>query len=208
MNKSSIILLFLVYSFAYSQNFSAGPIIGINTSQVSNDNLGGFNKIGLRLGGFVHKAFENFDFQMELQYINKGSRENIGQNTYSEGYRLNVNYIEMPLLIQKSNSYIYDIDIELGLIFGYLLKWTETIDGIDEAGDNINNYWVESIRSIEYSFLIGFKKQITQQLYLNTRLSNSLFPIRGHFSSFGPDGNPQYNTCISFSLYYFLNKRN
>tara|TARA_B100000965_G_scaffold394156_1_gene405968 strand:- start:156 stop:758 length:603 start_codon:yes stop_codon:yes gene_type:complete len=200
MNKSSIILLFLVYSFSYSQNFSAGPIIGINTSQVSNDNLGGFNKIGLRLGGFVHQAFENFDLQMELQYINKGSRENIGQNTYSEGYRFNVNYIEMPLLIQKSNSYIYDIDIELGLIFGYLLNWTETINGVDESGDDIN--------SIEYSFLIGFTKQLYQQLYLNTRLSNSLFPIRGTFNKLDGRGDPQHNTCISFSLYYFLNKRN
>ena len=137
---------------------------------------------------------------MEIQYINKGSRENIGQNTYSEGYRFNTNYIEMPLLIQKSNSYIYDIDIELGLIFGYLLNWTETIDGIDESGDDIN--------SIEYSFLIGFTKQIYQQLYLNTRLSNSLFPIRGTLSKLDLRGNPQYNTCISFSLYYFLNKRN
>ena len=208
MNRNLILLLFSMYTLSYSQNFNAGPILGINTSQVSNDNLSGFNKIGLRLGGFVHQAFKNFDLQIELQYINKGSREHIDRNTYSEGYRFSVNYIEMPLLIQKSNSYIYDIDIELGLIFGYLLNWTETINGIDEAGDNINNYWVESIRSIEYSFLIGFTKQITQQLYLNTRLSNSLFPIRGHFSSFGPDGNPQYNTCISFSLYYFLNKRN
>jgi len=136
---------------------------------------------------------------MELQYINKGSREHIERNTYSEGYRFNVNYIEIPLLIQKSNSYIYDIDIELGLIFGYLLNWTETINGIDEAGDDIN--------SIEYSFLIGFTKQISQQLYLNTRLSNSLFPVRGTFNKL--DGqDPQYNTCISFSLYYFLNKRN
>lgn len=199
MNKNLIVLLFIVHSFSYSQNFSAGPIVGINTSQVSNDNLSGFNKIGLKVGGFVHQTFENFDLQMELQYINKGSRENIGRNTYSEGYRFNVNYIEIPLLIQKSNSYIYDIDIELGLIFGYLLNWTETINGIDEAGDDIN--------SIEYSFLIGFTKQITQQLYLNTRLSNSLFPVRGTFNKLDGE-DPQYNTCISFSLYYFLNKRN
>ena len=95
MNR--ILILFLFFSgFCISQNFEAGPIIGINTSQVSFDNLAGFNKLGLRIGAFVNRKFNKFDGQIELQYINKGSREKINNNTYNEGYRFQLNYIEIP----------------------------------------------------------------------------------------------------------------
>ena len=54
MNK--IIILFLLLSgVCLSQDFRAGAIIGMNTSQVSGDNLAGFNKLGIRVGGFVNK---------------------------------------------------------------------------------------------------------------------------------------------------------
>ena len=54
MNR--IIILFLCLNgFCLGQNFQAGTIIGINTSQVSGDNLAGFNKLGARLGAFVNK---------------------------------------------------------------------------------------------------------------------------------------------------------
>src|SRR5436190_11073592 len=45
----AFILQFLQFSFA--QNFKAGAFAGISASQVSGDNLGGFNKAGLYAGG-------------------------------------------------------------------------------------------------------------------------------------------------------------
>ena len=37
-------------SYCYGQNFKAGLIAGISTSQVSGDQLGGFNKLGIKFG--------------------------------------------------------------------------------------------------------------------------------------------------------------
>ena len=55
MTKKFSILLccgFLSISI-HAQNFGGGLILGLSTSQVSGDNLGGFNKGGLLFGGFI-----------------------------------------------------------------------------------------------------------------------------------------------------------
>ena len=204
MNKIVVFFFILASSFCYSQDFNAGTIIGINTSQVSGDNLSGFNKLGLRIGGFVTREFRNFDGQIELQYINKGSRELIAQNTYNEGYKFQVNYIEIPISIKKTIS--KNSHVELGFSIGHLLNWIEEYDGIDDYGIDI--------KKIEYSCHIGFQYKINPNLYFNSRFSNSLSPIRPHsLSQHNSDSNVyqwnrgQYNTSISFVIkYYFLKK--
>ena len=195
MNRYIIYLLFLPI-LSIAQNFNAGPIIGFNTSQVSGDNLSGFNKIGVRCGGFVSYNLKKIDIQIELQYINKGSRKAIQENTYNEGYRFAVNYIEIPLLIKKS---IYKKTmIETGFQVGSLLNWEETCDGIDCSG--------LEVKKVEYSIIIGFSRMITNRLYLNSRLCNSIIPIREHFLGQTQNINSkgQYNTSISFAISYDL----
>ena len=59
--------LFIFYGFLISnlqaQNFGGGIILGLSTSQVSGDALGGFNKAGLLAGVFANKSiFELFLF--------------------------------------------------------------------------------------------------------------------------------------------------
>ena len=134
MNKILGFFLFLS-GCCISQNFNAGPIIGINTSQVSFDNLAGFNKIGLRMGAFVNRNFNKFDGQIELQYINKGSREKINNNTYNQGYRFQLNYIEIPISIKKT---IYkNMDTELG---GSMSTFSESYGHDGKSLNSVFNY--------------------------------------------------------------------
>ena len=110
MNKNSILFVFIISSFCFGQNFNAGTIVGINTSQVSFDNLSGFNKIGIRGGAFVNKQFHSFEGQIELLYINKGSRSMaLISNDYSyiDNYILKLNYVEIPIIIEKKNIQIH-----------------------------------------------------------------------------------------------------
>ena len=163
MNKILCCLLLCLPIIAESQNINAGSIIGINTSQVSGDKLSGFNKFGFRVGGFVNGDFNKLNIQIELQYINKGSRETIKKDMYNEGYKFQVNYIEMPLLI---NKIIYrNTSIETGLVIGYLLNWSETYDNLDSSGIDVNQ--------TEYSFLIGFTQKISENIS-SIRLMNRL----------------------------------
>ncbi|MBF25225.1 MAG: hypothetical protein CMP49_01725 [Flavobacteriales bacterium] len=194
MNKL-IILLLITSSISFSQNFNAGVTFGINTSQVSSDNLSGFNKLGIRTGMFIYHNFNSFLVQTELLYINKGSRENIEAGTYSEGYRFHLNYLELPISLKKN---IYkNIDCEIGLSISYLLNWTEEYNGYEQDGIDINQ--------MEYSAHIGLGKKILKNLYFTTRLSNSIFPIRSSSShKISKWYHGQYNTSISFVLCYLL----
>ena len=149
MNRIIIFLLLNLPLLTLSQNFNAGIISGINTSQVSGDRLSGFNKLGIRLGGFVNRPFENFNVQMELQYINKGSRESVKKDTYSEGYKFKVNYLEMPLVIKTP---IYKAtSIETGLKIGYLLNWGETCDGADCSGLEVEKTDLDAFSKFQFT---------------------------------------------------------
>ena len=196
MKRLLLLLYFIFINYSFGQNFKSGLTMGLNTSQVSGDNLSGFNKIGLRSGGFISIKTASFITQLELQYINKGSRELINQDTFSEGYKFQLKYAEMPISLKKKAS--NNILCEFGVSIGYLLDSSETINGHEETSLNVNK--------LEYSFHVGFDYFISKNLAINTRVSNSLGPIRPHSSGQTYRWNRgQYNTSISFVLYYHLN---
>ena len=194
MNRIIILFLFLG-GYCLGQNFQAGAIIGINTSQVSGDNLSGFNKLGVRTGAFVNKKFGVYIGQIEFLYINKGSKKLIDTETYEEGYKFSLNYFEIPISLKTP---IYNKTfLEIGCSFGYLLDWNEEINGYTDLGMEVNK--------LDYNLYIGIDYKLTKKVYINTRLSNSIIPIRKHASEQTYKWNRgQYNTSLSFVLYYYI----
>jgi len=192
----SIILIFLCPMVTNAQKFKAGIFLGISSSQVSGDNLGGFNKPGLYAGGFVNTPLgEKTSAQMEISYIGKGSRPTSAQaeaNPYNRYPTLN--YVEVPVLfIFKTKN---NISIEGGFAFGVLVYSREEDFYFERAIDRPFN-------STEFSFLFGVGYAISEKISLNSRLDNSILPIREHESG-GTYGlnQGQYNTEITFSLRY------
>ena len=92
--KISIILLILLsVNKMTAQEFKGGFIGGISTSQLSGDMLGGFNKMGLIIGGFTSRSFsEKISAKLEIVYIQKGSRT--PKQDYRHQYSLD--YINFP----------------------------------------------------------------------------------------------------------------
>ena len=201
VKKKLLIILFPLYCF--SQDFNSGISLGISTSQVSGDQLSGFNKIGPRISLFLNRKINWYYLQLELQYISKGSKKNISNdldpyidNTYTSfinNYRFHVEYLGIPLSIQtkvKSN-----LLIETGTSINVLIKQKEEIDFYIDNSREVNK--------IEYCYFIGLLWNIYPNYYVNARISNSVFPIREHSSGQTYRFNKgQYNTTISFSLYY------
>ena len=106
-----------------SQNFNSGIICGLSLSQVSGDQLSGFNKIGPRLGLYVSREINWYKINLELQYLSKGSRETINyseHNNYIDNlnynfindYNLKLNYIGIPILFCFNLN--KKIEIEIG----------------------------------------------------------------------------------------------
>ena len=191
----SILLIFLCPIASNAQKFKAGVFLGISSSQVSGDQLGGFNKAGLYGGGFVNTALgEKSLFQMEMSYIGKGSRPTNEQ--LQNGYYVypTLNYVEVPVLfIYKAKN---NINVEAGLAFGVLVYSREE-DFYSEIPIT------RPYNKTDFSFILGLEYSFSETISVNSRLNNSFLPIREHASG-GTYGlnQGQYNTEITFSLRY------
>tara|TARA_B100001758_G_C18407840_1_gene613389 strand:+ start:636 stop:1232 length:597 start_codon:yes stop_codon:yes gene_type:complete len=176
------------------QEFGGGITLGASTSQVSGDQLGGFNKIGLLTGVFTNiKIKKKLVIQFEITLIQKGSRNpNIQENNINE---ISLNYIETPVmmkLLQKKGT-----SIELGflpaiLLNGNIYDFYGKIDYIDPQ-----------FKDYDLGVFAGFNYPLNEKINLNSRISNSIIPIRNHTSNttFGINKG-QYNTILSFAINY------
>jgi hypothetical protein len=189
-----LIIFFCCINYcSLSQEFNAGISAGISTNQVSGDNLAGFNKAGIILGGFVNRKINNLLMvQIEMLYIQKGS-SNPNQNVNNLA-DIHLDYIEIPLLaIIKNSEKLY---IEGGVHCSAL------IDGYyqDLYGELENQ---TSFDNFELGAIIGISYNLSSKISLNTRLSNSIIPIAEHASGQTYKFNKgKYNTGLNFILKY------
>lgn len=195
MKQHILLIICIIFSLnkTYTQEFNGGLIAGLSTSQVSGDMLGGFNKLGFLIGGFTKRKINNkLNLQFEITYIEKGSRNpNINKDNIQE---ISLSYVEIPFGIsikQKNN-----IDIETGILSGVIIS------------SKVNDYY--GLRDIENDFkkydfgiFAGINYYLKDNIILNTRISNSVLPIRPHASNATWGLNKgQYNTVLSISIYY------
>ena len=95
-------LISIVFQCQAQQRFKAGIKLGLSSSQVDGDTYAGYNKAGIDGGIFVNgKLSEKWTGQLEMMYIQKGSKHtgNQDKGDYSY-YLLQFNYLEVPVLFQ------------------------------------------------------------------------------------------------------------
>ena len=205
MNK--FLFFFFLFHFLniHGQNFKGGFFAGITSSQVSGDELSGFNKFGPSFGIFVKKDFDKYKLKVELLYTTKGSKRILNfnelnnQSDFAYGsftnYNFHLDYIGVPVLI------ILDLkrkfEIELGSSFDFLINQSEEIE-----------YYIDNsrkVKTLDLCIIAGIKYSINEKIDFNARLSNSILPIRPHASGQVYRLNKgQYNTTINLSLHYNL----
>lgn len=85
----------LASSSLQGQGVGGGLHLAVVTSQIDGDAWGGFNKWGYQFGGFATYDFnDRLGLQVEINHSHRGSREIAVQG------RINLNYIDVPLLLQ------------------------------------------------------------------------------------------------------------
>ena len=96
------LLVFLLPLAALTQNFNGGIIAGGVVSQVDGDTWVGYHKFGYLAGGYVSlRISPHSSFQLEMEYIQKGSRKNADLETGDmSSYLLRLHYLEIPVLYQ------------------------------------------------------------------------------------------------------------
>lgn len=201
-------LLFLIFlslpALSQKYAFEAGAAAGLNTSQVSGDNLSGFHQFGLGTGLFVVRPItESSELEMQFLFSQKGSRKtpDPDRGDYTS-YNLRVNYIDIPL------SYRYELsDFNLfgGVLFGAR---------VGSAKESNHNGSIESagrpdFEPYDIGVQAGLSYLLRDDLRFDLRFSNSILPARKHtgntLSSPGTAGylnRGQYHTVVSFLVKY------
>ena len=168
---TGLVLLLLTGSSSVAQQFNAGLLAGVSATQISGDQLSGFNKAGLVAGGFVSTTLSpKFDLALGITYFQKGSKKNTDPDkedyTY---YRLRLNYFDMPLLLQW--KYNKKLIFEAGPSVAVLLSEEEE----DEFGVLPNR---RPFEKTEFAANLGMNVTVVKQLSFVLRMGTSILPVR------------------------------
>jgi hypothetical protein len=193
---SFLLFLMMTANPAQAQRFNAGLMLGGVASQVDGDTYEGYHKFGYLGGGYVFlRLSPHSSFQLELEYIQKGSKRNDTSVSGGTEYLLRLHYIEIPLLYQytfKKRFYF-----EAGPAADITVGSVELINGSVPPS-------TAPLRAVTLTGIFGFGAYLTKHLKLNARLNYSLMSIRSENDYPGfrhilfETG--QYNNVLSLSL--------
>ena len=189
------LLLISSSTLLFSQRFNGGILAGMAAAEISGDRLEGPNKAGIYAGGYVNTYFtDKSSFQMEIDFIQKGSRKN-PDSTNTEFYLLRINYVE--LIFHYKWDFHKLFTLEAGPSLGVLINSYEEADYQVLTEPPFN--------ALDLSGNIGLFFNITERWRFNIRYSNSILAVRPHKSGQTYKWNRgQYNEVLSFTFHYQL----
>ena len=192
-----LLLLMVMSSFSIqAQRFNAGLMLGGVTSQVDGDTYDGYHKWGYLGGGYVTLQISpHSSFQMELEYIQKGSRRNDTTVSGGDTYLLRLHYIEIPVLYQYTfkKRFYFEAGPAADVSIGSL-----------ELKNGAVPPETVPLRPVTFTGIFGFGAYLTNHLRINIRSNYSLNSIRsknnygGYRRMLFETG--QYNNVLSLSL--------
>jgi len=207
--KSVLLILLLVIAGCrplFSQPFHGGLFAGLTASQVDGDSYAGYDRAGLQGGVFISTLFTQIlGARLEIKYTSRGARKPVNSNN-TDVYKLNLHYVDLPLLITLQVKKIGQI--EMGLVPGYLF----TASGEDNGGELPDDFLVD-FRKFDLGTLVGINVGITPKIAMNVRYSYSIFSIRGqesagaYYSWFGKifgHSVGDYNNYLTFAVSYLI----
>ncbi len=168
--------------FSGEKTFYGGLLLGANASQIDGDGFSGYHKLGLNVGATVYWHFiPKVGVNLELLYSQKGSRgvhqsESPYFGAYFEQYRIHLNYVEVPLIVNYFISQKYHIGV--GASYNALVSHKETYEAVSQYFIDpdvylFNRYFVDMI--------VSGSMMIKNGLLVNARYQYGLTPVRDAF---------------------------
>lgn len=165
-----VVVVAVVFNFAFAQQFSARVNGGLTSSQISGDGAYGFVQFGAMIGGEVGLSFnDDWSSSFGIRFNQKGSRIYKSNNSINT-YRLRVNFIEAPLLLQYS---LDELTFSAGPVLGVMINQKERTQ-FGEIENPREFYPFE----LGFEFNIGYK--IKETLSLKLLYQNSILAVRDH----------------------------
>jgi len=203
---TALLFIFLLETLSgKGQVFSLEPAFGLNGCQVHGDSFSGYDKVGFFTGAAVNGIMKpNLSFQLGFYFSQKGARHNPNpKNGDYNFYRLNMNYVDIPLLLRYNVNDRYFLTG--GPSLAYLISYREESNFLNNNG---------IFRKYEVGINVGIGRYLKDQWLIEIRSSNSITTVR----EFGIPSNfyyPNpvarffnkgfYNNIITFLVAYKLN---
>ncbi|MCX6279534.1 MAG: porin family protein [Bacteroidetes bacterium] len=189
--------------FAQAQKFNGGIIAGGVVSQIDGDTWVGYHKFGYLAGAFVSlKLSPRSSFQLEMEYIQKGSRLNADSVTNAGNtYIMRLHYLEIPLLYQF--TFAKRVQAEIGPAADVLLGYYVESNGMET--DVTVPY-----RTVTLSGIAGISCFITDHLKADFRFNYSLISINSGYVNGARKilfETGQYNNVLSLALIWYFKTR-
>ncbi|MBX2841996.1 MAG: PorT family protein [Flammeovirgaceae bacterium] len=182
INILSVLFLFFTAHLASCQSFGGQIIVGLNVSQIDGDDIGGFDKAGLLLGGAVtFPLSEKMQLQPEISYSQKGSRSRENEPFFI----WKLNYIDIPITVNYifKEKYIF----QGGLGGNYLLAANfDSGFGFQDQSDLFSK--------VDFTAHLGVDFLVLENISLRLRWTNSLKNMAKEYYYF--------NKVLSFAVCY------
>ncbi len=220
-----LLIFALTHTMVSGQRIKGQIIAGMNLSQVDGDEIYGFDKVGMNMGvGAMVPLGKNFSFSLETLFSQKGSYQGnqyedvvvdtaTGQviATYNGMYKLKMDYVEVPFLIQYTDKEI--ITAGVGFSYGRLVNIKEYEHDTLNVFTTLNSGVYDRN---DYNVLVDLQMRIHRKIprwKFNVRYAYSISKIRTRdFYTVPPPGQlyvtrDQYNNLFSIRLIYVFNEK-
>jgi hypothetical protein len=184
-----------------AQNFGGGVHVGLISSHVLEYTVpASYSKVGFWGGGFTDYRFTpKSTLQLEVGFIQKGTRQMGTVDNNNEERGMNLNYLEIPLLYRWWG--IRNMSVEIGPQLGILLSHSEW----DNFGEFTNLNYADFQR-IDFSAAVGLSYYLLRsRLEINARYAISVIPMRTRAQGVGiwPVAR-QYNSVFALSVRWWF----
>jgi len=188
----------MTLSFANAQDIRFGLKGGINLSSFTGDLDYTSSKVSFQAGGFAEFKISNkFFIQPEIVYSSQGSKyKDFGFNSSLEE-RINVNYLNIPVM---AKYYIIDkLNIEVGPQIGFLIGGKRRYDVIIESGQKFSNSYnsKNDFKNVDFGLNFGAGYDFTEKVFIGVRYNLGL----GNVSNYGY-GYKAHSSVFSSSVGY------
>jgi len=183
--------------------FTGGLILGGNFAQVDGDQIAGYHKVGLNVGGIVYvNVHEHVSISLEILYSQKGSRMSKAQLTatgmYITDYRINLNYAEIPVMVNFMDK--RKSSFGAGFSYSRLATSGENMTTTPSQVFNPDDY---PFKKGDLNFISGGSLHLWKGLFVNLRFQYSLISIRDKVPQSTEKG-AQFNNLWAVRLMYLF----
>lgn len=220
MKRLSLLIgLLLVGLSTYSQQivnnqdermFFGALEVGANFSTVNGDLRGGYSHVGLHIGPSVYFKFNRsypWFGSIGLRYSEKGAhtvtRQGSDIGDYLETYKINVNYVQMPIDLHYlyNERYLFSV----GAAFNYLVGHNESLIDTWGTSDFTDDSRLK-FENTNFDLRLGVGYMFGKNWMLSAKYEMGLTPIRFYKNTYGPPLSQadQYNALFQFNITYLF----